>query len=176
MKGAKGFRLGTGVAVATLLTIILLAEVGTTPVVAEEGAREAVVTLKPVVGGALTVSSSALTQQAWAALEQRRYDLVLAAADECLRRFGSRAARQQALLSDFAPKEAALKYWALNDVATCLFIKGTALKEQKKKGDAKNVFRGIIEQFPYAQCWDPRGWFWKVAQAARGQIFASPKG
>ncbi|HEY8240575.1 MAG TPA: tetratricopeptide repeat protein [Kiritimatiellia bacterium] len=128
------------------------------------------VVLVPVSGGAQTVSSSALTQQAWLALEKRRYDLVLAAADECLRRFGGRAVKQQQLLSDYAPRQAALKYWALNDVATCMFIKGTALKDQRKKTEAKAIFRDIINEYPYAQCWDPRGWFWKVASAAQDQI------
>jgi tetratricopeptide (TPR) repeat protein len=167
VKGIKGCKYFLGSAAASVVFASLLG-LQALAVSADE-AKE--ITLVPVTGGApQTVSSSVLTQQAWLALEKRRYDLVLQSADECLRRYGNRAVKQQQLLSDFAPREAALKYWALNDVATCMFIKGTALKEQRKKQEAKEIFREIIDQYPFAQCWDPRGWFWKVAPAAQDQI------
>jgi tetratricopeptide (TPR) repeat protein len=116
------------------------------------------------------VSSSALMQKAWKAWEKQQYDEVFAIADECSKRFTARAAKQQAALEDFAPKERTLNYGALNDVATCLFIKGKSLREMRRYDEAKEVFREILRNYRFAQCWDPKGWFWKVADAAQDEI------
>ncbi|MBE7159385.1 MAG: beta-glucanase precursor, partial [Rhodospirillales bacterium] len=57
--------------------------------------------------------------------------------------------------------------WALNDVGTCYFIKGQALESQGKKKDAVAAFKYLSDNLAFAQCWDPKGWFWKPADAAR---------
>jgi hypothetical protein len=28
----------------------------------------------------------------------------------------------------------------------------------------------LIDEFSYAQCWDPQGWFWKPAEAAAEKV------
>ena len=127
------------------------------------------VIVKPVSGNT-TMSSSALTMQAWKALDHKQFTLVMRWANECIRRYRSQALRQQATLADYAPHQKAFQYWALNDVATCLFIKGRALRWQGKKQEAREIFNDIAEHYRYAQCWDSRGWFWKVSTAARDQI------
>ncbi|MBN1521968.1 MAG: tetratricopeptide repeat protein [Candidatus Aureabacteria bacterium] len=115
-------------------------------------------------------SSRSLTTSAWGALLQKKYDSVIKYADKCIKSFSDKAREQQGSLSDFPPKEETFSYWALNDVATCLFIKGRALVEQKKEEEAKDVFEDIIQNYSFAQCWDTGGWFWKVADGARDQL------
>ena len=112
-------------------------------------------------------SSKTLTTKAWAALQVKDAEAVIAYVDKCVKTFSKKALEQQASLSDFAPKDEAVNYWALNDVGTCLFIKGKALHEQGKKEEAIKVFQGIVDNYGFAQCWDPGGFFWKLADAAR---------
>ena len=50
------------------------------------------------------------------------------------------------------------------------FIKGEAYIAEQKYKEAKKVFRIIIRKYRFAQCWDPAGWFWKVAEAAEKRI------
>ncbi len=135
---------------------------------ASTGSNE-VVYLKPA-RAAPGVSSAALTQQAWKALEKGNYQDVFMITDECEKRFGVRAQKQQAMLTAVPPPEKSFTYSALNDVATCMFIKGKALRQFKRNEEAKQVFRTIIRDYRFAQCWDPKGWFWKVAGAAQDEI------
>ena len=128
-----------------------------------------VVFLKPV-RSAQGVSSATLAQQAWKAMEKAQYDDVLTLADQCDSRFSLRAKKQQSMLKALAPPEKAFNYSALNDVATCLFLKGRALRELKRPTEAKTVFKEIIREYRFAQCWDPKGWFWGVANASQDQI------
>ncbi len=121
-------------------------------------------------------SSKTLTSKAWNALQTKDYDAVMAYVDKCVKSFSKKALEQQASLTKFPPKEEANNYWALNDVATCLFIKGKALREQGKYKEAKKVFNEIIKKYKFAQCYDSQGWFWKVADAAKDQILGIDKG
>ncbi|MFH0954433.1 MAG: tetratricopeptide repeat protein [Verrucomicrobiota bacterium] len=116
------------------------------------------------------VTSTALSLKAWKALEGKQYGEVFTIADECVKRFSERAKKQQAQLKDFAGKDRAASYAALNDVATCLFIKGKALRELRRFDEAKNAFQQIPRDYRFAQCWDPKGWYWKVAWGAQDEI------
>ena len=57
--------------------------------------------------------------------------------------------------------------WALNDVATALFIQGKALQNAERYSEAKAVYQILVSRFKYGQCWDPKGWFWKPADEAK---------
>jgi len=126
--------------------------------------------IKPLPGGTGNLSSAQQTSKAWNLLLAEKYDEAIASAEECIQRFDERAIKQQQKLKDFLPKVEAPKPWALNDVATCLFIKGRALRLQGKNDEAKVVFGKIIADYGFAQCWDPRGWYWKVAPGAKDEI------
>ena len=47
---------------------------------------------------------------------------------------------------------------------------GDLLLTQKRYQEAKGAFDRVVNDFGFAQCWDPKGWFWKVAVAARGRL------
>ncbi len=115
-------------------------------------------------------SSETLATKSWQALDAKDYAAVEAYAKKCLSLYEQKALEQQASLTDFAPKEKAFNYWALNDVATCRFILGRAYAAQGKSKDAQAAFQTVIDKLGYAQCWDPKGWFWKVAEGARDQL------
>ena len=120
-------------------------------------------------------STKTLTAKSWSALQTKDYAGVSAYVDKCVSVFSKKALEQQASLTNFPPSDEANNYWALNDVATCLFIKGKSLREQGKKDEAKKVFEDIIKNYRYGQCWDSNGWFWKMADAANDQIMGMEK-
>ena len=118
-------------------------------------------------------TSATLTAKAWDAQNRGANDEALAYIAKCLELFETQAKNMQSSLSDFPPNvptEATAKYWALNDVGTCLFIKGDILLKQGNKAVAKEVFTRLRDEFGYAQCWDPKGWYWKPAQAAKQKL------
>jgi tetratricopeptide (TPR) repeat protein len=114
--------------------------------------------------------SETLTTKAWGALTENDHRGVELYTKKCIELYEAEANTQQGGLSDFAPSEKASSYWALNDVATCYFILGQSLLAQGKTKEAQGAFNVVIEQFPYAQCWDPQGWFWRVADAASDKL------
>jgi len=73
-------------------------------------------------------------------------------------------------LSAFAPKDAIYDYWALNDVATSYYQLGEAYAAQNRYRDARSAYQTTMDKFAYAQVWDPKGWFWKVAVASKGRL------
>jgi len=118
----------------------------------------------------LPTKSHRITCNAWKAFDDKEYELVYKYTNDCFKDFSLLAEKQQALLDAFPAKENINNYWALNNVATCLFIKGRSLREQGKNKEALEIFRNIIFNYPHAQCWDPIGWYWKVVEGARDQI------
>ena len=115
-------------------------------------------------------TSETLAGKAWNALASADYAAVEAYTTKCISLYEKQALQQSSNLTEFAPKEKAFTYWALNDVATCYFILGESLMAQQRSQDAKKVFERVVNDFNFAQCWDPKGWFWKVAQGSSDQL------
>ena len=116
--------------------------------------------------------SSTLTSKGWDALKQGRLAAAQAYADKCIELYGERAREMQVSLRDFPSSGLEWEYWALNDVGTCLFIKGQALAKMGKEAEANRAFQDILGSYSYAQCWDTSGqWFWKLADAARKLLY-----
>ena len=40
----------------------------------------------------------------------------------------------------------------------------------EKFDEAVKIFNIIIQQYPFAQAWDPRGWYWKISKASQESI------
>lgn len=115
-------------------------------------------------------TSQTLTAKAWEALKLGDHAAVAVYTKTCIELYEAEAKTQQASLRAFAPEARVFEYWALNDVATCYFILGESLRFQKRYPEAVGVFERVIGGFGFAQCWDPRGWFWKVAEGARVRL------
>ncbi|MFC1754265.1 glycoside hydrolase family 2 TIM barrel-domain containing protein [Thermoproteota archaeon] len=103
---------------------------------------------------------------AWKALSQNDHVALDALVNECVGKYGQEANEQQASLNNFPSHDKIYLYKSLNDVATCLFIKIEDLVRQGKKEEAKQACRELINKYPHAQAWDPRGWYWKIAEKA----------
>lgn len=117
--------------------------------------------------------SATLTTKAWEAFTQKKYDDSIVFAKECIKRYQKDAAAMQKELSepvDSGDKEAVFEKWALNDVGTCYFIIGQNFEKQDNAKEAVKAYKQSVEKFPFAQCWDTQGWFWKPADAAKKQL------
>ena len=119
-------------------------------------------------------TSSVITGKAWAALNSKNFPDAVAYAKKCVELYEKQAIEMQKELKEpvKGEREAVAKLWALNDVGTCLFISGQALEKQNKGTEALAAYKQLKEKVPFAQCWDPKGWFWKPADAAKERIKA----
>jgi tetratricopeptide (TPR) repeat protein len=114
-------------------------------------------------------SSSFLTTQAWKALGENDVEAVNTYVNKVVELYTVKAKEMQESLSEYPweSKEKIFEYWALNDVGTSLYIKGESLKKAGKSKEAKDAYQKLVDEYFYAQCWDPKGWFWKPAEAAQ---------
>ena len=115
-------------------------------------------------------SSTTLTSKAWKSLQSNDYPSALAYTAKCQDTFKAQALEMQKSLKAPAPKEAAFTYWALNDVGTCYFIQGQVLDKQGDKKGAIAAYKYLVDNLAFAQCWDPQGWFWTPADAAKKRL------
>ena len=116
--------------------------------------------------------SETLTTKAWEALNQGDLEAVLAYTNKCLELYSDQAKKMQASLSDYAAGENSkiFSYWALNDIATSLFIQGEAYRKAKMTDEATAAYNKVIKEYSYGQAWDPKGWFWKPAEASKEKL------
>ena len=115
-------------------------------------------------------SSSALIMKAWKALNKKDQNATLAYTSRCIELYEARAKEEQASLTDFALSGSEEGYQHLNDVAACYFIQGEFFKYNKEWEKAKAAYKKVVDEFSFAQYWDPRGWWWKPAEISQGEI------
>jgi tetratricopeptide (TPR) repeat protein len=117
-------------------------------------------------------SSMSLLVAAWKALDEEDIEAIIAFTDKAIELYGAEADKMQASLSALptGEPEAIHAYYALNDVATAYFIKGEAYFKNDMLNEARSAYQKVIDKYPFAQCWDPRGWFWTVADGSREKI------
>jgi hypothetical protein len=91
---------------------------------------------------------------------------------KCLELYEAQAKEMQGSLKTYAweSKEKVFSYWALNDVGTCLYILGKANEAAGNKDAAREAYQKLVNEFKFAQCWDPAGWFWKPAEDAEKKL------
>jgi tetratricopeptide (TPR) repeat protein len=115
-------------------------------------------------------SSQTLTTKAWDALTSKNYALVYVYSGRCIELYATQAKEMQASLPARAPADTASSFWALNDVGTCLYIRGQAYEAEGKTAEAIAVYRKLVNELSFAQTWDTKGWFWPPADAAKQRI------
>ena len=114
-----------------------------------------------------------LTSKAWLASEAKDYPTALGYAGRVIETYKTQAIEQQkALTAAPTEKEEVFKQWALNDVGTCYFIQGQVLEKQGKTKEAVASYKFLVDNLAFAQCWDPKGWFWEPAAASAGRTKA----
>jgi len=125
-------------------------------------------------------SSGELIVKAWAAhgpKDEEHYKATLEYTQQLIDLYKEQADQQQASLKAFPKgKERIESTQYLNDVGTAYFIQGECYRDQGKNKEAIEAFKVVLYNYCYAQAWDPRGWYWKVAKAAIESIIKlSPK-
>jgi len=125
--------------------------------------------------GAFAEEAYQVTAKAWSALGRKDWNGAIAHADRAIRTWGTQAKQTNSRLRGYAPAKDAKKYSNLNEVGTCLMLKGDALRQ---KGDVKGAiatYELLLRDYQYAQVWDPKGWFWKPAESARKNLVSLKK-
>jgi hypothetical protein len=114
-------------------------------------------------------TSEALLADAWIYYGASDMAKATQLSDEVVSRYADEAAKQQAALTDFAPKDTASENWALNDVGTAEYLLACIDQESGNYGAAEQHFNTVINKYGFAQCWNPEGtgFFWHVADAAQ---------
>jgi len=108
--------------------------------------------------------------RAWEAWGAKDYENTFRYTNECIKLYSADAKKQQATLTGFTQTEAIEQYGALNAVGTSFFIQGEAYLSQGKTEDAGKAFTTAVEEYSYAQNWDPRGWFWSVKEKSLASL------
>lgn len=116
------------------------------------------------------LSSKDYVTKSWEAIGERNFDKVLEYTNKCIDLYKAEADKSAKEMTGFPLKEDMARYQILNDVATCYFIQAEALMRQGKNDDAIQIFKMITERYKYAQAWDPKGWYWSVAEIAQVSI------
>lgn len=122
-----------------------------------------------------------LTNQAWEAFNKSDYEHAISYAEKCINEFLGGAERKQLQLekenaalpptgavSD-QEKETIFALGLLNDVATCLFIKGRSEEALGHKEEAIKAYQAA-SKYTHARCWDPKGWFWSPSEASSDRL------
>ncbi len=117
------------------------------------------------------LSSGDLIVKAWEAHGKRDIEAVFKYTQQCIDLYKGEADTLQASLRALPKSKDEIEaVQVLNDAATAYFIQAESLMRQEKTGEAKNVFKLIIDKYYYAQAWDQRGWYWQLAEAAKQSI------
>jgi len=115
-------------------------------------------------------SSKELVIKAWEAHGKNDIENTFKITQQCIDLYQEEAKKQQGTLSALPKGADIANYQILNDVATCYFIQGESYMRQGRLLEAVDVFNIVIQQYSFAQAWDPRGWFWQVARAAQDSV------
>jgi len=118
-------------------------------------------------------SSTVLVRKAWKALNANNLIAVKIFTSKCVTMYETEAFDMQKNLTGYPgpEKEEIFEYKILNDVGTCLYIRGEAYRKQEKFDEAKASFQELMKSYKYAQCWDEGGWFWKPAMEAKKRLW-----
>ena len=110
------------------------------------------------------------TAKIWETMERKNWDAAIAQANRVIRVWGPQARRTNNQLKGYATAKDAKKYGNLNAAGVSLLLKGDALSKKGDKAAAKVTYQLLLDQYTYAQVWDPKGWFWKPAEEARKKL------
>ncbi len=116
------------------------------------------------------ISSKELVRMSWEASGQNDLSKVLDLTNQCVNTYESKAKELHAKLNGFPQKTQEEEFQVLNDTVTCLFIQAEALMNHGKTEEAKKLFQKIIDEYKWAQAWDPRGWYWSLAEKSQSSL------
>ncbi|MCG8430838.1 MAG: hypothetical protein MJA29_06680 [Candidatus Omnitrophica bacterium] len=132
-----------------------------------------------VLSGCIFLSNQAYAQEkqptagelivgAWQSKGAKDFEATMKFTQQLIDLYEEEALAQQSSLSALPKNKPDIQaVQTLNDVGTSYFIQGEAYRDiLKDKEKAIEKFKVVVYKFCFAQAWDPRGWYWKVALAA----------
>lgn len=134
--------------------------------------------LLPAGSMAQKLDHAKMTAKVWDFLKTEQYDSVVVYADQCVQEYWDVALVQQQSVKeplpigkvDAAVKERIMKNGPLNDLATCLVIKGRAFEQSGDVDRALLVYE-TLAQFSHARCYQAEAdIFWSPSMAASDRI------
>ena len=99
----------------------------------------------------------------WDVFNRRDHEGVEVVADRIITR-DSADARLQEEAEERGPQ--------LDGVALAFFLLGQSKEMRGEVDAAREAYRIVLERYTRAMAWDPRGWWWSIAQAARERLRA----
>ncbi|MDE2009500.1 MAG: tetratricopeptide repeat protein [Candidatus Omnitrophica bacterium] len=112
-----------------------------------------------------------IVRLAWKASNKEDLKTISSLVDEMLQNYAQEARVLASQLSSFPRRDEYDHYKVMSDVATVLFIKAEALMHQGNNAEATKEFKDIIEEYPWAQSFDPsRGDYWSIAEKSKDSI------
>lgn len=115
-----------------------------------EGARDQIIGLKMNIDFG-NATSIVLRRKAIETFENGEYTKSLIYISKCLDLYGKLAKDMQKTLSNYAPREKAYSFYALNDVAMCLLIKGKILIRTGQFDQAEKTLLTLLNNYSFAQ-------------------------
>lgn len=115
-------------------------------------------------------ASKDLVTKAWEASSKGNFDIIDSLLAQMEQIYGEKIRAQKDSLKAFPVRGKEEDVREMNDYATILFIKSEALMNYGRKDDAIALFENTIKEYPWAQAWDPRGWYWSIAEKGRASI------
>lgn len=106
----------------------------------------------------------------WEASSRKDLEAIDELVNACLNLYDEEAKKLQSQLSAFPERSVVKTYQVLNDVGTCLFVQAEAYMNTGKTQKSIDLFENLIEYYPWAQAWDPRGWHWSVKEKSQASI------
>lgn len=136
-------------------------------------------TLFPAAAGATNAldygdaGSASLVGKAWAALGAKDYRAAIGYTGKAIELYQSLAVEQQKSLTEPVPvtdKDKVFAMGLLNDVGTAYYIRGQVYEATGMPKEALAAYKYLADNLAFAQTWDPKGWFWKPAEAAAKRV------
>ena len=116
-------------------------------------------------------SSGDLIVKAWQVHGQKNVEETFKYTQQLIDLYKDEADKQQASLKELPKRKPDIEaVQSLNDVATAIFIQGESYRDQGKNEEAIKAFGTVVKYYPFAQAWDPRGWFWQITKASQESI------
>jgi beta-glucuronidase len=116
-------------------------------------------------------NSGELITKSWEAHGRNDIEATFKYTQQLIELYSLKADKEQASLKALPKSQDEINaVSALNDVATAYFIQAESYMRQQETKKAKETFKLIIDQYPFAQAWDQRGWYWIPAEAAAQSI------
>jgi tetratricopeptide (TPR) repeat protein len=104
---------------------------------------------------------------AWDHFNAGRHDEGLAVIDKALANREPDAKKQAAEMRGFDAKGHEWDHAAVNTAGTLLLIRGRILEKQGHSSAALETYQRVVDDYPFAQAWDPAGWFWHPGEDAK---------